>query len=305
MATVYVSPTGSDSNTYAQAQSRATPWLTIGKCNTSATTGDTIVCLSGTHTWATVAFTKSFTIQADVNPTGGVSVAATWNTIFDGAGAGVIWRISGQTLSITGIEFKNQISADNSEVFGTNANSCTLTATNCKFTDIQTSAGNFGGASSALFFCNTNTGGILFNLTCQNCTFQNVRRASGSLGILNTIFGSRSASNAHSVTFTNCVFYLPEATYPLQALFNVAASNTITLAFKNNIVHTNSAVRWIVTSGAAFYASSVTYSDLYNMASSPTLGTGAITSDPLFVDATVGNYNLRPTSPCIATGTMI
>jgi hypothetical protein len=46
------------------------------------------------------------------------------------------------------------------------------------------------------------------------------------------------------------------------------------------------------------------YSCFYSFSTTPT-GTGNITSDPLFVDPSNSNFNLRATSPCIATGTLV
>ncbi len=49
----------------------------------------------------------------------------------------------------------------------------------------------------------------------------------------------------------------------------------------------------------------ITYSCFYNLSSNiPTLGTGCTTTNPLFVDFANADFRLRPTSPCIATGTV-
>ena len=49
MATVYVSPTGNDANTYAQSQDISTRWAAIGHCQTAATTGVTLTLLATHH----------------------------------------------------------------------------------------------------------------------------------------------------------------------------------------------------------------------------------------------------------------
>jgi hypothetical protein len=49
MPTLYVRKTGSDSNTYVQAQTNTTAWLTINKALTSAVSGDTIYIGAGVY----------------------------------------------------------------------------------------------------------------------------------------------------------------------------------------------------------------------------------------------------------------
>ena len=49
MPTVHVKKTGSDSNSYVQAQSESTPWLTIQKAVDTVVAGDTILVYDGTY----------------------------------------------------------------------------------------------------------------------------------------------------------------------------------------------------------------------------------------------------------------
>ena len=59
-----------------------------------------------------------------------------------------------------------------------------------------------------------------------------------------------------------------------------------------------------IKNGDGTDGTTATYTDFYQVTSAPS-GIGNITSDPLFVDAANGNFNLRPASPCIDTGTLI
>lgn len=54
-ATLYVSPSGSNSNTYAQAQSQSTPWQTLNYATSMAQAGDIIWMMDGSHTLAAQA----------------------------------------------------------------------------------------------------------------------------------------------------------------------------------------------------------------------------------------------------------
>lgn len=294
MATVYLSPTGSDSYTYAQAQSISTPWQTIGKCNTSATTGDTIICLNGTHTWASVTFTKSFTIQAQTNG----------SVIFDAGSTGVVWADI-YTLSVTGLSFKNNtgyIGGSQASIFyKKNLETGAMTFNTCSFENIQLkNDANIGG----LFSSGVGFNSAAWTLNVTNCLI-NVTKSTTNSTSASSLIGSRQASGSvYTLTGnTICLLGTSGAGTQLDNLFwNTSTFTNCSVVMKNNIVYCPStAVTW--NTGTAFNSTSATYNDFYQVTSSPA-GTGNITSDPLLVDAANGNYNLRPTSPCIGSGSV-
>lgn len=300
MATVYVapSPTGDDSRTYTQAQSSATPWATIGKCNTSATTGDTIVLLAGTHTWATVAFTKSFTIQGNTSdPT---------LYILDGGASAVRW--SGLlTLTVSNVTFQNAngggTTTEELTIFQkANADSNALTFTNCIFKTIQIKNDTVGGGLFGVRN-NHNNGALVLNLTrCQISVTKSASNVTSALALIMARITVNSVITVNSCTIA--LLGTSGASTQIDNLHNfISTATNLTLTYKNTIIYCpTTAVTW--ATGTAATTTTATYCDFYQVTSSPS-GTGTITSDPLFVDAANGNFNLRPTSPCLNTGTLV
>jgi hypothetical protein len=313
MATVYVSPSGSNSYTYAQAQSSSTPWLTLAKCNTDATTGDTIIMMTGTHTNSGnnvgYTLTKSFTIQGEVAPTS-VNGVMTWTTIIDAANGqwGIGPATSGDiSLTLRNIEFRNyKCSSPGSDYnFGIGAGAGTSQATtiDCQYCKFKTwgigstyySGGVFAGA---LTNDNAMTWTIKYNI------FEDIYDSNN--GGASYIIGIRNGSSIANITMMYNTFYLTRtvATEILDNLISSYAAGTNTLTCKNNIFYSAAALPFWKTSGGAtaFNTITSTSNDFYNI-SSPPSGTGNITSDPLFIDAANGNFHLRPSSPALDTGT--
>lgn len=297
MATVYISPTGSDAYTYAQAQSSSTPWQTISKCNTSATTGDTIICLNGTYTWVSQTFTKAFTIQAQTNG----------SVIFDGAGAYVTWAFSTYGGALTGLKFQNNVSvptASSNNLFSTSEN---LTVTNCVFTNLVCNSGDNNVTNGGLFIFGISVTSKTITLTnCLIYAVNNDRTYAGAQA-KGGLFHARTANNW---VLNNCTIYLaPDSTnHAFQAVFlgYQAATGVSTLNMKNCIISNASSETTLFENAVTgdCLTQTVSYSDAYQITTPPT-GTGVITSNPLFVDAANANFNLRPSSPCIDTGTIL
>lgn len=281
MATVYLSPSGNDSNTYAQAQNPATPWATPGKVQTSAANGDTVIMAAGTYTFASITFTKNFTFQA-------ASGAA---VILDAGGADVTWRIGSATVtsfSVTGLTFQNA-AVSNMMFDFTYAASSVFTATNCKFLNNTLKADY-----KALFSNTDNPTTMTLNFT--NCLFSgNVCNASY---VHTGLFGEVAVSATYNLT--GCTIDIPASANPLQKIF--LKQNVLNLTVKNTIIR-NSSGATVTWSSGTLTSTTVSYSDFYLVTSSPS-GTGIITSDPLFCDIANSNFNLRPTSPCLDTGSL-
>jgi hypothetical protein len=280
MATVYISPTGDDSRTYVQAQSRSTPWATVGKAETSATTGDTVVLLAGTHTWVSATFTKSFTITGDTTDPSLYIVDAGNNARY--------WNLPG-TSTIQYLKlYRNHMTSSSYWIAGTAGT--TLTVQNCWFDDCKISG--FTGSGQGGGFLKTGAAGTF---TVQNNLFTNILRNNFSM------FALVRGETATSTTFVvkgNTFVNTSAASQISHFIDGAGTGNTWTL--KNNILYNSGGTIATTYSGTGVTQS---YSDLYGTWTGTTSGTGVITSDPLFVDMSNANYNLRPASPCIDAGT--
>lgn len=269
MATVYLSPTGSDSNTYAQAQSPSTPWLTPGKVQSAATTGDSVVMAAGTYTFASITFTKSFTW------TGAALASNVPTTIIQQSSNNQTWVANavGNTQSFSNIMIRNGINSA-ATVFSL-ASAAVWTFANCILKNMQISSGNslWDGTSAA-------------SLIFSYCAFDDIYAADAT-----TSFG-----RIIPPTMTGCsISFRTTSPGAVRYIFNGITGG----ALKNCIIRnsTGGTVTW--NNGTV--TTTATYCDFYNITSSPA-GTGNITSDPLFVDESNSNLLLRPTSPCIDTG---
>lgn len=269
MATVYLSPTGSDSYTYAQAQNSATPWATQGKVQSSATTGDTVMMAAGTYTWATISFTKTFTWY-------GASLAnGLPTTILDAGGGGVAW---GGNHIFYNILFQNaKPSGANSGIF----NAAVPIFTRCVFKNIS-----FGGYSNTQLI---RSYPYSTELVLTNCLIVDVPVVDASS---QHIIGANGPVTFVGCTVVNSSAVSGEIVYAYSAL---------TFTIKNCIL-SNAGGGLALKNGTVTFAAS--YSDIYNFASTPS-GTGVITSDPQFIDEASGNFRLRPTSPCLNVGVAI
>lgn len=292
MATVYLSPTGSDSNTYAQAQNPATPWLTPAKVNTSATSGDTVQMAAGTYAMANITFTKNFTFI-------GAASGGKPTTILDYSNTQYTYTLNSSNgqLTFQNIWFKDFDNTTVSNFTFYTLIVATYSFINCYFT------GTAQGAFNSSFVNSTNAGiGCGINLT--NCCFDDVKSHSQASGYSGLFVGNK----AMTITSTNCTFSFRTTTASLRA-YCIWYGNVVThtLTVKNMIVKCESGadVKWTDGYGGGGASTTASYSCFYNLTSGTPTGTGVITSDPLLVDPANSNFNLRPTSPCIDTGTVV
>jgi len=293
MAIVYVSPTGSDAYSYAQAQSSSTPWATVGKCQTSATAGDTIILLNGIHTWETVAFTKNF-----------IFLAQTYGSVFmEGNNAAINWShaFANPSPTFTDIIFQNAktvVGANGDGIFSTRASatSCTFTFTNCKL--LNMGVGSYADFSNAVLGGATGHAGniITYNLIRTLITTYLITTGSPSF------YPILSERNANGVV-VNLLRSILSGVTGITGIFSGAGdynTNANTLfTVKNSIMYNpGTSFAW---SNKTPYAKVCTYSGHYNVIALAS-GAGNLTSDPLFVDPAGGNYNLQPGSPYIGIG---
>lgn len=105
----YVSTTGDDSRSVAQAKNQATPWKTIQKAATTISPGDTVIIFGG-------VYQEKVTFPATCNGTAGERTVFKnkegESVVIDGGGAGVIWEgllnfSSNSYITIRGIKVQN------------------------------------------------------------------------------------------------------------------------------------------------------------------------------------------------------
>ena len=273
--------------------SSGTPWATISKAHTSASSGDTVICKDGTYAWASQTFSKSLTIAAENN---GLA-------IFDGAGASFTWTFGNITISMTGIIFQNasQTSAAG-YIFASGNAQVVASFTRCKFLDLSIAgAVNFSGG---VFLIGQNTSSSAWSFV--SCLIDDpVKNATASAPIFLSI--DPSGDDVVSLTMRNCIIYL--STTGGTAINYLILANypgRVVLSLINNIIYNGTAVTIPVTLtiNGGSYSPTANNNAFYDFSSVPS-GTGNITDDPLFYDVASGNFNLRPTSPALNTGTLI
>lgn len=281
MATYYISTSGDDST---GSGTSVAPWATFAKFLSSSASGDTCICAAGAYTFAT-ATVANRTVQA---ATGAI-------VIFDGAAAQKRWTMSG-TVNLIDLRFTNIAggTATDNAIFVTPSASLTLTVTRCTFYDLDLRGTGDGG----LFGTGDNVDAFTRSFTFVGCLFDTILIVPGTVGTI-AIFGQRRSSTTY--TLTNCVVYLPTSVDNITRLFsqNVSGSNTVIMS--NVIVMADG---WTLPYGSASGGSTLLTCCFYSMSGVPS-GTGVITSDPLFVDAASGVFDLRPTSPCLNAGTLV
>ena len=77
------------------------------------------------------------------------------------------------------------------------------------------------------------------------------------------------------------------------------------MSIKNTIIKNDGTTFSLFRGGASISDFTTEYSCYFNVdeTSFTITGTGLVKADPLFVDQANGNFDLRPSSPCIAAGT--
>lgn len=302
MATWYINAdTGNDTTGSGTSGS---PWLTISKAHTSATSGDTIICQdsTATYTFSSQTFSKVLTIQGEQDDASGA--------VFDGAAVGVKWTLDAD-ITIEKITFQNVSygTAWPGLVFNFSANDITVNVSLCKFANL-TIGGRNGFQQFGVFGADAAQSGITFNCE-RNLFLPTIKSTLASLGFGGSLFNFRSITSSAFNLFNNTISvgeFTGDA--EIDNIIETPSASGSVLDMRNNIIYSveNNAINMVL--GYTQLSSwTFSYNDYYTTGSAfanvPTGGTGNITSDPLFVDVATDNYNLRPTSPCIDTGVIL
>ncbi len=280
MATYYLNAdTGNDST---GAGTSASPWLTVAKALTVTTNGDTIYLQNSiTHfTWASVNIYVTLTIQ-------GQSIAG---AVLDAGGTYASWGLN-NNITLLNLRFTNNIvtSAGTYRQFA--CGSITITATNCQWDNCVVY--NDGGTGNGGLF---NAADLVFN--CTSCIFANIT-GFYDVNAKNCLI---RCSGTLTANFTNVTVFLNgTATTNLPYVFDPSSIYATLL----NCIFQNSGAGTVYLNQYTVYSQSLTYCNFYGITPyNLTAGTGCISADSLFVDPANNNFNLRPTSPCISTGTI-
>jgi hypothetical protein len=283
MGTYYISPTGSDTTGNG---SLANPWASLYKAIAGSATTDTIVLAAGTYT--AIANDKSINFGS--------------RTILGNGIAHTIYNYASQTLSsytcwfypdsatIQDMTFKNMINIGTSNFPAIRLMSNkTPTFTRVCFDNCRGAVNAFidgTQSSSGQGKCDNTT------VTLISCIFLN----SGTNGVI----GSYAADGTISYVANNCIVVQTATGTSFGYAFTKSAGCASLIA-KNCIAYNSSTTPLASANGSP----TITYSCFYGTGLTLYTGTGNIASDPLFVDSVNGDYKLRPTSPCIGTGTII
>lgn len=291
MTTYYIATTGNDTTGVGSV---GNPWLTLAKFLSSSASGDTCIVAAGTYTWATATIT-SRTIRgpSSDNP-----------AIFDGAGAAVRWALLGAVV-LQNLKFQNMNHAAALDAAFAIATAASISVEKCIFTNIAVSSDTVNGRGG--LFSTNSLEAVTFTIFFSGCAFNDIT-SSASGGYI--IGASRnSGAQTQSYIFENCIFLAITATNALDYFTRTESSGSdsaITVEITNCIFYNNTGTTitlYAFVFGGAKDTITYAYSCAYNMTTVPS-GTGNITSDPLFVDAAAGNFELRQDSPCINAGTL-
>ena len=257
--------------------SAGNPWLTIAHAHDNASDGDTIVCQdsAATYTYTSQAFTKSLIITGEQDDASGA--------VFDGGGGRLQWSYS-VDLTVKKITFTNVINWNSQTgLFQPSVEGTTLTLENCIFHGIIFKDDSRQG------IVQVRKSGTVLNFI--NCLIYDIDiQYNGEIGIVD-ITGIGIQPTDLTTNFINCT---------------VGVAWDYGRAFEGYKVIKNSIFKGLQGKVLDIgpHTTIASYSCFNNTSETPT-GTGVITADPLFVDEDNGDFRLRPSSPCINSGTLI
>lgn len=265
--------------------SSGSPWLTLSKAHTSASSGDTVVAQasSASYTWTAQTFSKTLTLTGESSDVS--------NQIFDqgATAANTSWDLgsNGYTVTVENIRFYN--SAGTVACFyvpsGSGATG-TVIFNNCEFKDILLPS----GTRTNLFASTSNWTNKIFTLTLNRCLFDDIR---GQSGVTTACIFEAYSGPLSEMNLNNCTFVFREnGTEKLDTIFDTG-QGTLNMDYTIFDNQRGSSLTWGTD---AFATESLTDTHIYGITGYPTLGSGSTALDPQLVDTINGNYEISPES---------
>jgi len=279
MATYYIDPGGTNSG---PGTSPAAPWLTIQYAITNSTTGDTIVLAAGTYT-------QSANLALSARTYRGAGYAS---TIIDFASGNYRLILNGTAITIESLQIAN-ITRTDEEMCVVNQVSNAIVTFNYVWFKALVCGVNRGVLSLDGTFGSNPSTMTLVSCLFTGCSKRTTTSTSGHVAIT-------SASSI--ATLINCIIYSDPASAALGCTVVWSLGNSgRKYILKNCIIRSTASVGFGNSSDV--YTGSATNA-ISGYTTVPAGAAATITADPLFYDTANNNFDLRPTSPCLNTGTL-
>jgi hypothetical protein len=270
----------------------AHPWLTIAKAYGSSSANDTIYMQSST---------AHYTTPTIVNPTYRYYTAQTLGSvIIDNAGAtdtcfACTWS-GGAPLYDVGL-FTNIIIQNGIGAYYWNYNGNMKSSyVNCIIRNWTVTTGI---RSSSIFNLGSHVGFGSQQISFNRCIISLFVNGTGYL--MHPSSGQRTSEFSSTLELINSIFVCSGTTAStcVTNIMNTGYAAYTGLTCRNSIFKIGYPVAFCNVTPAAL----INLNNCYNGLLSYPGGTNNITGDPLFIDEANQNFNLRPASPCIGTGT--
>lgn len=271
----------------------ALPYLTLSKCNSVGSDGDTVILIDGTHN---IGVNTNTNVTKDMNIRSENNDSST--CIIDGGGL-YYWQIgtSAITTVISDITFQNMAGGTH-VIGGLGPSTCDVVVLRCVFKAIV-----FPGAYRSILGCgtdfnNNNNSWVMIGCIIDECEF-----SSSAAGIITDL-----VDNLNVMKMYNCTIYNSG-----QILHSLIYGKGGTNVVKNCVYYSNSTTAsYLIRYSGVVGDNTVTNTcghaantGAVNVSNGAVTEADNITTDPLFVDAANQDFRLKSNSPCINSGDLI